>query len=131
MGKSVYISRPEDEATTELKRIRPQFLLMMSTGPCTLSCCGVVLAKKVQKVGRFQLRSVIGLAPFVDEKRKGDACFFAKQPRVIAVAQTNRGQYGSLVSKRLLVLAQLRDVLTAKNSAVVPEEYQDSGMRGP
>src|SRR5690242_2275955 len=104
---------------------------MVSTGPGTLSCRGVVLAKKVQKVGRLQLGSVIGLAPFVDEKRKGDACFLAEQSRVIAVPQANRGQCGSLVSKCLFVLAQLRDVFTAKNSAVVPEEYQDSGMRGP
>lgn len=95
---------------------------MMAAGTSSLSCLGVVLAKKMQEVSEPQLRRAISLARFVYQKWKGDTRFLAKHPRISAISQSNCGQSGSYVSKRLLVFAQLRDVLAAKDSPVVPEK---------
>jgi hypothetical protein len=127
----IYISRAKHEAAAELKRVLPQFMLMLSAGSRPFPCCCVILAKEMQKVCRLQFHGPVGPARFVDQKREGKARFLPKHSRVIAVAQSNRGQGSSFISERLLVLAQLRDVLAAKDSTVVPEEYQDSWLLGP
>ena len=49
--------------------------------------------------------------------------------RIRRVTQTNRGEVGPGFQKRLLVIAQLRDVVTAKESAVVAQKY-DYGRAG-
>jgi hypothetical protein len=49
----------------------------------------------------------------------------------MAVAQSNGGKSGSFVAEGLLVFAQLRDVLAAKNSPVVPQKNQNGRSPGP
>jgi hypothetical protein len=104
---------------------------MMAAGTRALSCRGILAPQKMQKVRRLQFHRAISLARFVDQKRKGDARFFAKYSRIIAVAQSDRGKGGSFVAEGLLVLAQLRDVLAAKNSAIVAEKNQHGSLPGP
>src|SRR5579872_744126 len=96
----------------------------MTAGARALSSCGVVTSKEMQEVRRFQLCHTIGLALFVDQQRKGDARFFTKHSRVVAVAQSNSRKPCALVSKRLLVFAQLRDMISAKDSSIVPKKNQ-------
>ena len=62
------------------------FVLMMAGCTGTLSCRGVITSQKVQEVRGLQFRHAISFAPFVDQKRKGDARFIAKHSRVVAVA---------------------------------------------
>jgi hypothetical protein len=127
----VYISRPKHKASAQLKWILPQLVLMMAGGSSALSCHGVLAAEEMQKVRGLQFHRAISLARFVNQKRKGDACFFAKHSRVIAVAQSNRSTRGSFVLERSFVFAQLRDVLSAKDSAVVAEKNQHGRLSGP
>ena len=54
-----------------------------------------------------------------------DASFFAENAGIIAVAQADGGQGGAFVQEHFLVFAQLRDVLVAKNSAIVTKEDDD------
>jgi hypothetical protein len=104
---------------------------MMAAGAGALSRRGVFASQEMQEVRGFQFRHTISLAGFVDQKRKGDASFVTKHPCVIAVAQSNGGKSGSLVAEGLLVFAQLRDVLAAKNSAVVPQKNQNGRLPSP
>jgi hypothetical protein len=104
---------------------------MMAGGTRALSCRGILAPQKMQKVRRLQFHRAISLARFVDQKRKGDARFFTKYSRIIAVAHSDRGKGGSFVAESLLVFAQLRDVLAAKDSPIVPEKNQHGRLRGP
>ena len=104
---------------------------MLAAGAGPLSRRGVFASQEMQKVRGLQFRQPISLARFVDQKRKGDCSFVTKHPRVMAVAQSNSGKSGSFVAKGLLVFAQLRDVLAAKNSPVVPQKNQDGRSPGP
>jgi hypothetical protein len=106
-------------------------VLLMAAGTRALSCRGILAPQEMQKVRRLQFRHAISSAGFVDQKRKGDARFFAKYSRIIAVAQSDRGKGGSFVAEGLLVFAQLRDVLAAKNSAIVAEKNQHGSLSGP
>ena len=72
----------------------------------------------------LKLGGPVRLALLVNQQLKMDVRFIAESSRVGQVAQADGGQSGPLLQKRLLVIAQLRDVLAAENSAVVPKEYQ-------
>lgn len=76
----------------------------------------------------MKIRCPIRLPLLVNQQRKSDAGLVTKSPRVRQIAQSNGGQPCSLVRKRLLMIAQLRDVLSAENSAVMPKE---DDYRGP
>lgn len=85
----------------------------------------------MEQVSRFQFRSFIGDPLRINKQRKGDACFFAKNKCVMHVAKPNhrQGSPGSLEFG--LVVAQLRDMLAAKNSPVVAEEDENGGIPFP
>jgi|SRR5580704_5801491 hypothetical protein len=106
-------------------------MLMMACCTRTFSRCGIFASQKMQKVSGLQFRSAIGLAGFINQQREGDARFFTEQPSVIAVAESNRGKRGTLVPERLLMFAQLRDVLAAKDSSVVAEKNQHGRLSVP
>ena len=99
-------------------------MLMMACCARTFSRCGIFASQEMQEISGLQFRGAIGLASLIDEERKRDARFFTKQPRVIAVAESHRRKRRTLVAKRLLMFAQLRDVLAAKDSSVVAEKNQ-------
>jgi hypothetical protein len=99
-------------------------MLMMACCARTFSRCGIFASQEMQKVSGLQFRSAIGLPGFINQQREGDARFFTEQPSVIAVAQSHSDKRRTLVPERLLVFAQLRDVLAAKDSSVVAEKNQ-------
>jgi hypothetical protein len=49
----------------------------------------------------------------------------------MAVAQSNRSKRGSFVAERLLMFAQLRGVLAAKDSSIVAQKDQHGRLFGP
>src|ERR1700675_69936 len=104
---------------------------MMAAGASALSRYGVFASQEMQEVRGLQFCHAINLAGFVDQKRKSDAGFFTEGSRVGAVAQSNRGKSGSFVPEGLLMFAQLRDVLAAKDSSIVPEKYENGRLPGP
>jgi hypothetical protein len=59
----------------------------------------------------------------IDQQREIDSHILAEQARVFAISQPDRGYSGSALFESALMLAQLRDVLAAENSAVVPEKH--------
>jgi hypothetical protein len=119
VGEAIHISRPEYETSAELKRVLPQFVLLMASGTRSLSCLGVVLAKEMKKIRGFQLDRVVGLSSFVNKKRKRDARFLAKLLGVDYIPQTDRRESRAPIAELLLMRAQLRGVLTAEDSPIV------------
>ena len=78
-----------------------------------------------------QPNSFIGLAFVIDEKRKLDAGFLAEKLGIARIAQSDGGQASAFFAKLLFELAQLRDMLTAENSAVMAEKNNDRRRIGP
>jgi len=121
----------ENETAAQLKWILPQLDLPVPCGAGPLARFRVIGPKKMQQVGVAKFRHLIGLPLFVDQQRKSDARLLAKQPRIVAVAQSNGRQRRSLVPEGVLVFAQLRDVLAAKNSSIVTQKNDHGGLAGP
>ena len=122
MRKAVHVAWPENETPAKLKRIFSQWVLRMPGGLGACARPGIVLAQQVEQARVPQLQRLVGFAFFVHQQRKADAGFVAEGAGIGAIAKPDRGQPSSAFSKRLFVRAQLRDVLTAENSTVMPQE---------
>ncbi len=133
MREAVDIARSEDKTSSKLKRMLSRFVLAMAGCPSACSRCGVVAAKQMQQVRGFQSRGSISQPLLVDQQGKRDPRFLAEKSRVLAVPQSDGGQPGpgSLFLEGFLVLAQLRDMLTAENSAIVSQKYDDRRTARP
>jgi len=131
VDEQIAIAGSEDEAGPELEGILSEVVLAMARRPGTGSCFGVVAAEEMKQVPRFQLRSSVGGPLGIDQQRERDTAFLAKQVGIVQVAQSNRRQPGSGLLKLVFVLAQLRDMLAAEDSAVVPQEDNYSGIPLP
>ena len=125
------VSRREYEAATELKRVLPEAVLAVPRLPGAAPGRRVAAAKEVQQRGLPQPCGTIGAALLVDEQRKPDPGLLTERPRVLAVAEPDGRHASACGAEGLLVLAQLRDVLPAEDSAVVPEEDEDGGAGLP
>ncbi len=87
--------------------------------------------KEMQYVRRLQPRGAVCAAILVDQKRKRDSRFVAKQARVVAVSQPHGGEAAAGRSKFPLALAQLRNMLAAEDSAVVAKKHDGGGLLLP
>jgi hypothetical protein len=128
MGEAIDTSRREDEAAAKLKGIRSKFVLLMTGRTSALAAFEIIAASEVQQIGGGQVSDGICLALFINQQGKIDARFFTENAGVVAVAKADGGEGSAFLQKGLLVFAQLRDVLAAKNSSVVP---QKNDHRGP
>jgi len=131
VDEQIAIAGSEDEAGPELERIFSEAVLAVACRLGTRSCFGIVAAQQMKQVPRFQFRNSIGGPLGIDQQRERDTGFLAKQAGIIQVAQSNRRQPGSGLLKLVFVLAQLRDMLAAEDSAVVPQEDDYGGIRLP
>jgi len=118
----VYISRTENETPAELKRILAQFVLPVSGSTGPFPCQGIVAAEKMKERAVQQAHGTICPPLGIDQKWKSDSSLLAKDLGVVRVAQADGGQLRALIAECLFVVAQLRDVLAAEDSSVVPKE---------
>jgi hypothetical protein len=125
MGEAVDISRREDEAPAELKRILAKFVLMMPGRFRAIAALKIVAASHVQQISGAQVSDGISLALFVDQQGKRDSRFFAENSCIVSVAKADGGKRSAFVPEGLFVFAQLRGVLAAKNSAIVAKKNDD------
>src|SRR5258708_32994878 len=91
----------------------------------------VLFFENVQEAAGFQFECLIGLASFVNQKRKGDTGFFPERTSVGTVTEADCGEICAAVAEFLFVGAQLRDVFAAKNSTVVPQKDDNRGLAKP
>lgn len=131
VGKQVPIPGCKDKASPKLKRIWAQLVLAISGGAGALASRHVGATQKVEKGGTAQARHTVGLPLLVNEQGKCDARLLAEQPGIIQVAQSDGGQARTVLMELPLVSAQLRDVLAAEDSTVVPKEGDHRGTIGP
>src|SRR5262249_7399460 len=122
VNKAVDIPRSEDKAASELERVFAQTMLAMSSGLGTFARGGIVLAQKVKYRSFAESNRAVGLAFIIDQQRKGDLSVLAEVPGVRDIAEPHRYQAGAFLTKILFMVAQLRDMLTAENSAVVAKK---------
>jgi hypothetical protein len=131
VGKTIHVAGAENKTSPELKRILPQLVLMMSSGSRTFPARGVIFAQKMQQVCRCEPRNSISAALLVDQQRKRDAGLLAEHVRIMTITQSDGGKRSTFLAEGPLAFAQLRDVLAAKDSPVVPQKCDYGGTAGP
>jgi hypothetical protein len=104
---------------------------MVASGAGALAALEIVAAEEVEGVGYAEVSDFVGLAMFVDEQGEADFGFLLEDAGVVGIAQADGREGGTFFAEGLLVFAQLRDVLAAKDSAVVAKEDEDSGIVFP
>lgn len=129
--EQVAITGTKDEAGTELKGIASELVLSEASGLGASACGRIITPEDVKKIARLQFRRFVGCPLGINEKRKRDAGFLTKKPSVVQIAKSNGGERGPGLRKSVLVFAQLRDKLAAKDSAVVSEKDDHSGILLP
>ena len=103
-------------------------MLVVARGAGTLARDIVFCPQHVQQVGALQSGSMVSAALLVDQEREGYAGLLTKHVGVRCVAKADRRKIKAAIAELLLVCAQLRDMLTAENSTVVPKEDHGSGL---
>jgi len=131
MDKQITIPGAKNEASTELKRTAPESVLPVARTPSASPRFSVVASEEVEHVPRFQFCRLVRFPIGVDQQWESDSGFLAEQLGIAPVAESDRGQCGSDLPKRVLVLAQLRDVLATEDSAIVPQEDNHGGTALP
>src|SRR5271165_925324 len=131
MSVAVDVSRTENEAPAELKRVPPQRVLPESRRLRPLSRHSIVGPENVKQVSGSQPRRFVRPPLLIDQEGEIDARVFAENRRITRVAKTDRRQVGALALELRLMVAQLRNVLPAKYSTVVAQENHHRGRRRP
>ena len=85
----------------------------------------------MQEIRFLQLNRTISFAILVNEQGKSYPGLLAKMPGITCIAQSHRGESYTSLPECLLVIAQLRNVLAAKNSTIMAQEYYDGGSLRP
>jgi hypothetical protein len=129
--EAVHISRPKDKTPAKLKRILPQFVLLMTSVMGAFAGFPVIAAQEMEQIAGLQLHGMVRPAQFINQKRKRNASLLAKLSRINGITEADRRKNRALLANRWFVLAQLRDVLAAKDSAVVPQEHQNGWLLVP
>jgi hypothetical protein len=106
-------------------------VLTMAGSTGVLAALKIIATKNVKQVGDPQLGDEVRLAMFVDKQREVDSRFFLENTSITAVAKADGREGSSFVEKRLLLFAQLRDVLPAKNSSIVAKKNEDHRLALP
>jgi hypothetical protein len=106
-------------------------VLVVAGSAGALAAFEIVAAEEMENVGGFEVGDFVGLAVLVNEEGEIDAGFLLEDAGVVGVAEAYGGERGVFFAEGLLVLAQLRDVLAAEDSAVVAKEDDDGGVVFP
>ncbi len=97
-------------------------MLLVSCGFCPFARLQIIFAQKVEQGSVAQANGFIGLAFVIDEKRELDAGFLAEEPRIAGIAQADDSEMRAFLLELGFKFAQLRDVLSAKDSAVMAKK---------
>jgi len=127
--KAVHVARPEYKAASQLERIAAQAMLARSCGFGAIARRKIVAPQQVEHVPGAQVDGHIGLFVFIDQQWKRDAGLFPELLGVSNIAQPDGSQIGALGGELGGVVAQLRDVLAAKDSTIVPQEHKYCRLR--
>lgn len=85
----------------------------------------------MQQVAFLETRRAVGEPLLINEKRERQAGLLPEQAGVGSIAKSHGSQIYSVLPERWLVFAQLRDMLPAENSPIVPQEDNNRGRPFP
>jgi len=119
VGEEVDVAGAEDEAAAELEGILAEAPLTVAGSLSAFASFVVVAARQVQHRGRLEVGDVVGFAVVVDQKWEGDFALALEDLTVVGVAQADGSELRPRFFDLTRVVAQLRDVLAAEDSAVV------------
>ncbi len=131
MYKKIFVPRSKNKASAQLKRIFAQLVLFVATGLGALAGLHIVATQQMKEVGFLEFQCAIGFSIFVNQQWKSDVGLFAKELGVLEVAQPNGCQGCAFLAKPIFIFAQLRDVLSAEDSTIMPQEHDDGGTCTP
>jgi hypothetical protein len=122
VDEQIVIFWPKDEARSKLERILSEAVLSESCGFGASPRGCVVATQQMEQVCRLQFCNLVRNPVCIHHERKRDARLLSKQPRIIHIPQADGSEVGTCLFELVFVFAQLRDMLTAENSAVVAEK---------
>ena len=122
MCVEIDVAGRENKTPAKLKRIRAEAMLPMAGRRRAGPRLGIVAAQQVQNIRRLQTSRAIRETLRIHEQRKCDSSLLAKESGIADVAKTDSSEIDALRSKLLLMVAQLRDMLAAKDSTVMTQE---------
>ena len=131
MNVEINVAGAEDEASPKLEGILAHSVLPVAGAPCSFPGQRVVAAEEMEQRRGSEAGRAIRLPPLVNQKGERDTGFLTEQTGVAQVTEPNGGETSPLAPECMLMLAQLRDVLAAEESAVVAKESEDRGAVGP
>ena len=131
MRIDVSIAGSEDETASQLERVLSQLVLAMTARASPFAGYGVIAAEEVKQIGTAQSGSTIRLAFLINEQGKRDPGFFPEERGVVPVTEPDGRDADSSAIQFGLVFAQLRDMLSAEDSAIVPEKSHDRRRFSP
>jgi hypothetical protein len=131
MRVEIDVAGTENETAAELKWIRTQAMLSMAGGSSARPGFRVVTSKKVQQIRRLEAGRAVREPLRIYQQRKRDSGLLAKQAGVASVAKTDGCEIGALGPEFIFMIAQLRNMLAAKDSTVMAEEHDNGGTTFP
>lgn len=131
MCEAVHIPRAKDKTPAKLKRILSEFALTVTGVAGTFAALEIILAQNVQQIGDPEVSYQVCPPLLVNQQRKIDPGFLLKNARVVRVSETDRGNGHTPIQEFCFVRAQLRDVLPAEYSPIVPQKDDHCGIVRP
>lgn len=131
VDEEVAVAGSENETSAQLERIFSELMLAVAGGVGAPARSGIIAAEQMEKIGGGELCGAVGFAAFVNEQRKRDAGIFTEAARIEKIAQADGSEARAFCAEGGFVLAQLRDVFAAEDSAVMAQEDQHRGSVGP
>ena len=121
----------ENEAAAKLKRMPPMPMLPVSRGSGPVFGEEIVATKDVKQGCGFQSGRAVGRSLLINQQGEANTGVLSETPGVTGVTQPHRRQTGAGRPKPFFAFAQLRDVLPAEDSPIVPEKDHHFRMIGP
>lgn len=131
VDEQVFVPGSKYKTAAKLQRIFSQAMLLVSCGLGPLARLQIVFAQKVEQGSVAQANGFVGFALVIDQKRELDAGFLAEELCIAGITQPDHGQMGAFLLELSFKFAQLRDVLSAEDSTVMPKEDHHGGSGLP
>ena len=131
MDEAVDVPGAEDEAAAELERVPPEPMLAVTCRARPRPGRRVGTIEEMERGGHLETGGPIGAALLIDEQREADPGLVPERPRIRPITEPDRREPRTARPERLLVRAQLRDMLAAEDSAVVSKKYDYGGSLLP
>jgi hypothetical protein len=122
MDEKIFIPGRKHKTAAELERILSQPMLLVSRSLCAAAGLHIVFAQQVEKGSVAQPNSFICFTFFIDKERKMDTSLLAEEPGISGVTQADDSKMSAFTFELGFKFAQLRDVLSAKDSTVMAKE---------